>query len=474
MKATRHLIALFSIFYTTTAFSQGTGCTTPFVLIPDAVCRTYTLASVNGSAIHCNTSIYTGTGYVTIFSFTTNASGDCVLINLTTSGNQPAEVTLFDKCSGGGALQNQEATSSVCFDDGTGLWAPCETVTLIGSKTYFLRIWTPGPGTITLCTKNYTPPNNTCSGATLIGSVPVTDNNACHKPGTGVTPGQLCAFSLENTAFYSYLVDVAGISVIMINNIVCDNSSVGAVAGFQIGFFTGDCNALVPISCYAGTGGSVSAPTISLPQGTRVTVAIDGMSGSNCTYNITAFNAVYLPITLKHFTAWVTPGSNQLNWATMMETGDVNFNIEKSADGLNFFTIGSVHGRNHSSTETTYGFEDRRLLPNQYYRLKITSSTGKPVYSNIAQLKRENIEPIPVIIENPVSDKLHIRLNSSQRGIMKMQIVDVTGRTMLSQNSAYTRGDNDLYMDIHRLAKGVYYLVVPTNDSQKGYSFIKQ
>src|SRR6186997_193903 len=116
MKATKHLIALFSILYAARALSQGTGCSTPYVLISDAACRTYTLASVTGSSIHCNNSIYTGTGYVTIFSFTTNASGDCVLINLTTSGNQPAEVTLFDKCSGGGALQNQEATSSVCFD----------------------------------------------------------------------------------------------------------------------------------------------------------------------------------------------------------------------------------------------------------------------------------------------------------------------------------------------------------------------
>src|SRR5689334_15129364 len=195
----RFCVFIAALTISLSAASQGTSCSSPYTLISDAVCRDYTISSLTGTAQHCTVPAYSGTGRVTIFSFTTNNSGACVLVNLTTSGSQAAEVTLYTKCSGGGSLQNLAATSSVCFDDGAGLWAPCETLTLQANTTYFLRIWTPGPGTLTLCTRNYDPPNNSCAGATPVGNTPVYDNNACHKPSAEVTPVQLCAFSLENT-----------------------------------------------------------------------------------------------------------------------------------------------------------------------------------------------------------------------------------------------------------------------------------
>ena len=466
---------LILLLYCYTAAAQGDDCNNPYSLTLDGVCRSYTISSTADVALHCtNSTYYSGTGRTTIFSFKTNATASCVLINLTTSGNQPAEVMIYETCTGGGSLHTPLLTSSVCFDDGTGLWAPCETEVLLANTTYFLRVWTPGSGTLTMCAKNYDPPNNFCSGATPIGAIPITDNNACNKGSTEVLPEQLCAFSLENTAFYTYMVDNTGTTLLSISNIKCDNNDLGVNAAFQIGFFTGTCGSLHPENCYTDSAGTVLASTASFPAGTQITVAIDGMIGSNCSYSISAFNSIVLPMNLKYFTAWTKPGANVLRWLTVSETNNSHFEIEKSPDGAHFSKIGTIHGKNNSNTETDYSFEDGSLLSSQFYRLKLVSSNGKYIYSNIVQIKRENVKSESVIFQNRGSDKLVINANTTVDRNVGIRIIDVLGRQMKVQNTSFTKGENSYTVDIHSLNKGLYYLILTDNNSQKQYSFIKE
>jgi hypothetical protein len=478
MKAFCGLILL---FYSTIAFAQGTSCNNSHVLTLDGVCRDYTISTSTGTADHCSTSpyggaLYTGTGRITIFSFTTNASGSCVLIDLTTSGGQAAEVTLWAKCTSGGAgnLQNPEDPSSICFNDGTGLWAPHQNLILAASTTYFLRVWTPGPGTITMCARNYTPPNSLCSGATAIGPTPIPDNNACHKGTTEVLPEHLCALSLENTAFYTYTVAYTGASIITISNITCDNSNIGVDAGFQVGFFTGNCGSLTPVNCFEDSSGTFQATTNSFPAGTNITVAIDGLVGSNCAYTISAINAITLPAVVKYFTAWVRPGSNNLRWISLQETQGARYEIEKSLDGINFFKIGNVTGVNHSNSQTDYGFDDFSLMPNQFYRLKIISANSQTIYSNIIQAKRPGSKYPSVVFQNYASDRLVLKVNSTHDKNASIQVIDVLGRQMKVRKVQFDKGENSYTIDIYNLSKGLYYLVFSDYESRMQYSFIKQ
>jgi hypothetical protein len=472
MKPAGIILSLYLLLSTVVSAQPGTSCNNPYIILLDSVTRNYTISSVSGTALHCTGPLYSGSGYITIFSFTTDASASCVLIDLLNTNNQPAEAMLYTKCSGGGALQNVEETSTVCFNDGTGLWAPGETVILTPNKTYYLRIWTPNSGSLTLSAKSYPPPNDDCFGATIITPDPISDNNACHKPGPGVLPEYLCAFSLENTAFYSYTVDISGISVLMINNISCDNSSAGASSGFQIGFFTGNCNSLTPVNCYADTGGSVSASTQSFPSGTKITVAIDGMSGSNCTYTISAFNAVFLPVTIKYFTAWLAPASNQLRWQTSKRTGNAYFEIEKSVDGQHFFPIGRVEERQNASDETDYSFDDKAPMAEQFYRLRIIGENGRVSYSNIIYLKRGQILPA-ITLMNPASEKLNIRLNAPVSENLQVQILNSLGQVVQMRNIQLKR-ENSISLDIQDLANGLYYFVVTADNQKTSQSFIKQ
>jgi hypothetical protein len=468
--------ALILLAYCTAASGQGTSCTNAISLTLDDSCRSYAISSTTGTALHCTSGLYAGTGQLTVFKFTTNSSASCVLVHITTSGGQAAEVSMFDLCSGGGNLQSPQhdlIPSHVCFDDGTGYWAPCETEVLTANTTYYLRVWTPGTGTITMCAKHYTPPNNTCAGATPISSTPILDNNSCNRGSTEVYPDALCANSLENTAFYSYTIDVTGASIVTISNISCDNSDLGVNAGFQIGFFTGNCGALTWQSCFADSNGTVNATTGSFPAGTRITVAIDGMIGSNCSYTISAFNAIPLPASLRYFSAWKKPNSNGLKWLTLAETNSPHFDIEKSLDGLNFFKVAAVEGKNRNNTETNYAFDDPAISANQYYRLKIVGTNGNFVYSNIARIKREDIPEESITFQNFVSDKLVLKVSSIEGKTANIRIIDALGRERKIQHTNFNKGESSCTIDVQSLNRGIYYLVFSDNNSQKQWSFIK-
>jgi hypothetical protein len=473
MRPVKFVILVMLCLISTFAFSQGASCTNPHVLALDTVSRNFSVSPTSGNAAECSSG-FSGSGKITIFSFTTNASGSCVLVHIATSAPvQVAEVSLYTGCGGTGTPQGLQTGSSVCFVDGTGYWAPSQILSLLPNTTYYLRVWTPAAGTITMSATNYPPPNNLCSGSTWISPEATKDNNACVKASSEVTPVQLCAFSLENTAFYTYVVESNGVSSIQLNSIECDNLNSAAETGFQIGFFVGTCSSLIRITCATGSGGSLTATTGWLAAGTQVFVAIDGTSGSNCSYSISAFNATVLPITLKYFTAWKRPDANRLTWMTTSEKNFSHFDIEKSLDGVNFMRIGTKAGKGSSSSTASYLFDDNEMKSLQYYRLKYVDANGQYMYSNIARVSRDGVNTSKVIFSNQVTSTLALRVIDMNTENLSIRIIDNSGREIKSQKVKVNPGENSFNLNTSTIPNGFYYLMLSGENYKRTFSFVK-
>lgn len=472
MKSVKLVIIVMLCITSTYAYTQGASCNNPHVLALDTISRNFAVSPTSGTAAECSSG-FNGSGKITVFSFTTDASGSCVLVHIATSAPvQVAEVSLYTGCGGTGACAGLQTGSSVCFVDGTGYWAPSETMTLSPGTTYYLRVWTPAAGTLTMSARNYPPPNNLCSGASWISPDARDDNNACAKPSAEVTPVQLCAFSLENTAFYTYIVESNGVSSVQLNSINCDNLNEAAETGFQIGFFVGSCGSLSKISCATGSGGSLSATTGWLPAGTQVYVAIDGTSGSNCSYSISAFNATVLPLTLKYFTYWKRPDANRLTWMTTNEKNFSHFEIEKSSDGINFIGISTIKGKG-GARETAYMFDDTEVKAMQYYRLKNVDANGQFTYSSILRVNRDDVTNTKVLFSNHVTTLLALRIIDLNARDLSIKIIDNTGRAIKTQNVKINPGENSFNISTGSISTGFYYLMLSADNYKRTFSFVK-
>ncbi|HEX6846190.1 MAG TPA: T9SS type A sorting domain-containing protein [Chitinophagaceae bacterium] len=480
------------LFCISNSLGQGSNCSNAITIPLDGNCNTYNTSSTTDNAVHCSGQGYGGNGRVTWFKFTTNSNADCVTMDMETFSNIKMEVALFTGCSAaaGTGLSN---IHSVCMDDGDGIWATnLEYGSITGTNftantTYYLRIRTENgfTGSIQICAKSEAPSNNLCAGATGIEELSTPNqNNACNSGSTEVSPANLCAGTLENTAWYTFTVLTSGVSSIVISNMYCDNANVNTFIagpspdnyGFQIGFFTGSCGSLTPTNCVGqsgSAGGTVIASSTSLPAGTQVYVAIDGYYGSNCKYDILAINAAPLSVSMKSFEGWKGGDFNLLTWVTSRETNNQYFEIERSSDGNNYSTLGRVEGALNSSVEKRYSFKDHEPLYIGYYRLKQGNIHGNVTYSRVIKIFRPVTATLVAKFENPVYDILKANLQTSEAGAAGVQIVDVTGKIIRTESIQMQKGTNQYRLDLSKLTSGTYYLVMTKGDSRKTFPFIK-
>ena len=480
MKRRLLICLLFIGSYDSAVIAQGTNCSNAITLPLDGTCNNYSTSATTSMTVHCTGSGYGGNGKVTYFKFTTNSTPQCVSLDITASiAGTNIEAVLYSGCSGTTATGG-DAYQSICMEDGIGIWASnLWWSNLAANTTYYLRVWTENSTTLQICGKHETPTNNPCSGSTQIDDLTTPNqNNACNLGSTEVAPASLCAGSLENTAWYTFTVLSSGVSSIVISNLNCDNANFAGNNdyGFQIGFFTGNCGSLTATNCQAQTGaagGTVIASSTSLPAGTVVHVAIDGFAGSNCKYSIAAINAAPLSVKMRSFDGWRGDDFNLLTWTTSSELNHKYFEIERSEDGSNFSPLGTLNGAGTSTVENRYSFKDIRPLSNGYYRLKQVDFHGAITYSRIIRIVRPVTSKLNAIFENPVHDVLKVNLETDKSGMAQLRIVDVSGKTMLTESIRLQKGTNQYTGSLNKLSPGTYYLVITRDDIRKTFPFIK-
>lgn len=462
-------------------FAQaGSSCSNPYSLILDGQCRQYAISSSTSNSAICSY----GSLHVTYFSFL-DTSSQCVLVNVTDSTGQPCEVALYagGTCTGGSLRSN----SSMCLDDGNGIWAPALYVAgvlvsppdLQSGTTYVLRVQTTSAsGNITLCGQYYTPHDDQCLTATVIGSVPTNDNNACNTGGNskGVIPNDLAAGTLENTAFYKFTVATTGPTTINFNNVDCDNgkdNSDGSNVGIQVGIFMGNCSLLTRIDRFTNNLSSDSRYFPSLTAGTDVYIAIDGVSGSNCSYSLSATNTLPLAVYIKYFTAWKTFSSTILKWLSLQEYNNDHYEIERSLNGTDFISIGSIQGGLAAYHENVYQFEDKNPPVKCFYRLKEVDINNRATYYKTIEVNRSEQPFIKLSFENPVIDNMHINLQTNIMGTADMSIIDMSGRLVRNEKITLYKGDNFLFRNFTSLLSGKYILSVVSDKAAITRTFVK-
>jgi hypothetical protein len=122
-----------------------------------------------------------------------------------------------------------------------------------------------------------------------------------------------------------------------------------------------------------------------------------------------------LPIELLSFSAVAKETFVEINWITATEINNDYFNVERSADGINFSSINKIEGAGNSTQILNYSMlDDGPLEGKSYYRLKQTDYDGNTSYSNTEAVEFNtsnnfNLEIYP----NPFSYETTFHTNES-------------------------------------------------------------
>ncbi len=150
-----------------------------------------------------------------------------------------------------------------------------------------------------------------------------------------------------------------------------------------------------------------------------------GLTGGQIDHvRITVFyDFIVLPLKLLDFSLQKNAGLVRLNWITAEESNMNHFEIERSENGRDFVSIGTMVSRNQFA-QNSYFFDDKHPLRNiSYYRLKMIGNNGNIKFSKIISLQFSSgstvsLFPIPfrrnapLNIVNPNNEKLIIQFFS--------------------------------------------------------------
>ncbi|MBI4946168.1 MAG: T9SS type A sorting domain-containing protein [Bacteroidetes bacterium] len=172
--------------------------------------------------------------------------------------------------------------------------------------------------------------------------------------------------------------------------------------------------------------------------------------------------AVPLGVEWMSFTASCNEGKAKLNWSTASETNNDYFAIERSADGVNYETIGTVKGAGNSSMTTDYTFTDADPVDGiSYYRIRQTDYNGNSTVSKIVSYNK-NVCGVSVY-PNPFDKTLYVSSPTTVNALFR--IVNVLGQEVYSQHIFLPGDGTSLAIDLPLLASGMYIVRISDTDN---------
>lgn len=171
-----------------------------------------------------------------------------------------------------------------------------------------------------------------------------------------------------------------------------------------------------------------------------------------------------MPIELVNFIAESQQNNTILKWTTATESNNNYFTIEKSADGINFASIGTVKGAGNSTVTKQYSFIDNQSSYGiSYYRLKQTDFNHKYEYSKVVSVNHRSPENALKVYPNPSVSGEPFNVNYSNPNSANEEVLivvlDFTGRALYSK---VILQEND----------GVLVAIDPANKLNPGIYFV--
>ena len=222
--------------------------------------------------------------------------------------------------------------------------------------------------------------------------------------------------------------------------------------------FAGLGNAQIGISRNDSVAWSVPIQTSANAAANTVTASFSAFGAF-----VVADIGVALPVKFGSIKAYEKLTGIQLDWKVYSENKVRNYEIERSADGRSFTTVGSLPALYNNTSDGDYGFFDANPLPGiSFYRIKNNDLDGKSAYSIVVRVNRNKAIKGLSLYPNPVLNRI-VSLQGSDlsRGNYKISIFAANGQEIYKKQIKHNGGTISQTIELpSTISKGVYVFSV--------------
>ncbi|MCX6180778.1 MAG: T9SS type A sorting domain-containing protein, partial [Bacteroidetes bacterium] len=176
-----------------------------------------------------------------------------------------------------------------------------------------------------------------------------------------------------------------------------------------------------------------------------------------------------LPVDLIYFSGEKVKNTNELVWITATEINSDYFEVLRSADGINFESIGKVNAAGNSVDFLQYVFVDYAPLSGvNYYKLTQYDFDGANETFNVIAIENSLVDfKWNAIFPNPTSSAATMSFQSEGMGMYFLTIVDAQGKQVYAAMVAGIEGENQFNFSTSNFSNGNYFVTIvsPKNKS---------
>ncbi len=204
------------------------------------------------------------------------------------------------------------------------------------------------------------------------------------------------------------------------------------------------------------------------------TVSSASTSAFNTSFAIGS-TALVLPLQLISFTAQRSNAVNEIKWSVASESSIKNYQLQRSDDGVNFYTIATQNPYNNPIITAQYVYHDATFMNTKvYYRLQYNDA-GSNKYSGIVSISASQDGSRDFyIVNNPVNNKIGLFAAAGCKGKYIYTLTAASGQVVQTGMIEITAAGIYSIALRNALASGVYILSMQDGQHTLQKTILKQ
>jgi len=211
--------------------------------------------------------------------------------------------------------------------------------------------------------------------------------------------------------------------------------------------------------------GLKTALTVTSPSVFSFTITTAAGSAAPDRFSISFKQATPLATAIVNVKARQKGSGIVVEWTMENETDIVNYEVEKSSDGVVFNKVNNTAATGANRTSTSFNWLDANPLSgNNFYRVRSIGIDGKFDYSTVVLVKMGTMESNIRIYPNPATDNvIGVEFSNMAAGIYKVRLLNVQGQLISNKIINHPPGTSMEYIRPgYKLPSGIYQLEITT------------
>ncbi len=211
--------------------------------------------------------------------------------------------------------------------------------------------------------------------------------------------------------------------------------------------------------------------TLDLSNTNTINFTVNAAAGSSATnrFRIVFEQLTPLPVSFLNIAANRIGNNIKVDWQVAAEREIINYEVQRSTDGLNFIAVGIVSANRNSAT-LNYNWMDLNAVSGTFfYRIKSNGISGEATYTNIVKVAAGKQQPGFSISPNPVENGIiNLQMIHQPSGNYRLRLINLSGQTVINKSFNHSAGNGLQILQLPELlAAGNYTVEIIAADNTK-------